>query len=841
MIIPCPHCTARPGAVYRRTANAPAPGGGGGPGRWLLLAALVLATAAYGLAAGPVAATVPASAPTNPQQAQESTLAGAPFAMAGEPTLLADDVIFGDERSEQKHALTAELSEVFPGALDLPSRRLLPGGATPWAGGTVSFTMKVDPHMPTYFTAKFWGGEANANRLVLYCEGKQVGYRHLGDVDMLDIGETDEPPYNGRFYYVTTPLPVNMTEGKSELHFEIHSLGPIFAYGTTFDQFQKPMDGPARAMYRAYTHTAGCFIPPADEKQGAEPPMPTRNAPGEEVLREMQQHLVGSIDKLLASGQPLNQSEALLLGRAYNMKWSPAYRSGKAADQVVKSVDALYAGWKKAPKSMLQDSHTPNPGWFAAGPAAEAVEWMAKAMGPALDQKVAGETTRRAQWVEMFIESRDWLRKHRRLYTNQSMIVDLNIYRSNRAIAALDPGNALAEDKALHYLYESAGLQPWLGSDTDHGPEKPMGDDYYQLTDKGLSKELGYVGNYGEVLDWLTQIYNVTRPEPAEPGDKKLFDQLVKVTRARGAFRYPMLDADGSRAMRIETLVGWRDHHYPGPVVYAQVARRDGSAIGAPAVTLDPQAVGYVQQMFADNQFFASLADMLKKRGLFETIGMLNVPDDYEAIRMQPPSSYKLPMSAGQPDFVFSDEEDGVVALKNGTDILYASLYWRANHAVNFLGRVHYITPYMDRVAVVREETKFVRSGLTWTRPDDIQILGAPWIPRYPVNTGSAEAGEELPVARIPAGISFHQGQESIYAGKGDFYTLRYGSYLIGMNLTKNQDFDLDVPTELHSAKELVSGKTLSLSGSVKVGPKSTVVLCTGSQPAGPNSLPGSR
>jgi hypothetical protein len=291
--------------------------------------------------------------------------------------------------------------------------------------------------------------------------------------------------------------------------------------------------------------------------------------------------------------------------------------------------------------------------------------------------------------------------------------------------------------------------------------------------------------------------------------------------------------------MRLETIVGWRDHHYPGPVTYAEVPRRDGSAIGAAAVTLDPQAVGYVQQMFADNQFFASLADMLKKRGLFETLGMLNVPDDYEAIRAQPPSPYKLPMAAGQPDFVFSDEEDGVVALKNGSDILYVSLYWRANHAVNFLARVHYITPAMDRIAVVREETRFVRGGMTWTRPDDIQVLGNPWIPRYPVNTGSAEAGEELPVAQIPPGISFHQGQESIYAGKGEFYTLRYGSYLIGMNLTKTREFDLEVPAELRSAKELVSGKTLSLSGSVKVGPKSTVVLYTGSQAGKQSDLPG--
>ena len=64
-------------------------------------------------------------------------------------------------------------------------------------------------------------------------------------------------------------------------------------------------------------------------------------------------------------------------------------------------------------------------------------------------------------------------------------------------------------------------------------------------------------------------------------------------------------------------------------------------------------------------------------------------------------------MTPGQPDFVFSDEEDGVVAVKNGDEIFYASLYWRARNAVNFLARVHFTTPTMDRIAVVREDAQF--------------------------------------------------------------------------------------------------------------------------------------
>jgi len=59
----------------------------------------------------------------------------------------------------------------------------------------------------------------------------------------------------------------------------------------------------------------------------------------------------------------------------------------------------------------------------------------------------------------------------------------------------------------------------------------------------------------------------------------------------------------------------------------------------------------------------------------------LEVPDEYELLKAQPPRARLLPMTPGQPDFVFSDEEDGVVAVKNGDEILYASLYWRARIA----------------------------------------------------------------------------------------------------------------------------------------------------------------
>jgi hypothetical protein len=183
-------------------------------------------------------------------------------------------------------------------------------------------------------------------------------------------------------------------------------------------------------------------------------------------------------------------------------------------------------------------------------------------------------------------------------------------------------------------------------------------------------------------------------------------------------------------------------------------------------------------------------------------------------------------MSNGQPDFVFADEEDGVVAIKHGTDIFYASLYWRSRYAVNFLARVHYVQPETDHIAVVREDVRFEPSGLTYSRPDWINMGFGGGGLRYPGELHSAFAGETLPIAHIPQGEKFRPGDESPQAGRGSFYSLEYGAYLIGMNMTNTQTFALKIPRGRGPVQQLLAHSSRPFGGStVQVGPSSTVVF----------------
>jgi len=147
---------------------------------------------------------------------------------------------------------------------------------------------------------------------------------------------------------------------------------------------------------------------------------------------------------------------------------------------------------------------------------------------------------------------------------------------------------------------------------------------------------------------------------------------------------------------------------------------------------------------------------------------------------------------------------------------------------VNFLARVHYMTPTMERDATVWQDVKFDDSGLTYTRDDRVIEAQTRRHEGLRGDVTQALEGEVLPIAKIPDGIAFKPGQESVYAGKGTFYALRYGPYLIGMNMTTDRTFELKRPDGVTEADELVTKTHISFAKPLKVGPRSTVVLWLG-------------
>lgn len=742
-----------------------------------------------------------------------------------------DHVRFGDAASEKAHAFDAPRAEVFTDGAGRAARRVLANDPPRWDGGLMAFTVKVDPVRQNYATVRFNGDEATDNRLMLYIDGQQIGYRHLGDIDIIDQGGGQQPA-PGCDVFVTIPLPRALTKDKTSARLELRASGRIWGYGKDLAQFQKDMETPSRALHALYIHTGEYFAPPdADARVGAFKPAVARNDFGPDAVDRLRARVRHELAKLMRGGPAHRQTHLQLLAHAYRTPGSDLYNDPRVVERVVASVDAIWRKFKADPKAAEREPGTDAGDWIGAGQFAESVWLVAGALADKLDEALDGDTPRRDAWAALFAASRDFNRRTRRMYANQTMIKDLyGIYLNNKALLALGSDLALPEDLARRYLLEAVGCHPWSGSGLDDPRDKKLPPGAFAVfTPKGLTRELGYVGNYGEVLDWMRKIYDATR-EPAitGDGDPAIRDRLVKALHARAAFRYPGRDADGFRALRIEAAVGWRDgDQLPGHIAYAERDGWDGSPISAVAATLDPQGIAYVRQMIDDGQFYAYIDEKAKRAGFRGSLASLQMPGDLEKIWAAPrPEGVRLPMSSGQPDFVFADETNGVVAIRHGEEILYASLYWRARHAVNFLGRVHYITPGRQHVATVFEDIAFTPNNKDeYVRPNWTTFgfdNGGGHI-KYQDIPPSAHRGAREPVARVPAGLPYKVGQENMFVGRGDLYRLTYGPYFIAMNMTEDRTLVADIPAAFQRAEALYG--EYKTGQSVHLPPQRTLVL----------------
>lgn len=752
------------------------------------------------------------------------------------PLCRADDAIyFGNADSETKHRLDAPQTEVVIGGLGETARRILPPSEPYYRNGPLAFDLAVDPAERNYLTVKFWGSDVTTNRLVVFLDGKQFGYLHLGDYELLDLGSKTER-FPDRFFYATQLIPESATKGRDRIRVEIHAHGPFWGYGADFKQFQKNMIEPSRGIYAAYTHVDPYFEIPAGEKKAEaialQPPPENDPAVFERTRKQVDDQLRSILDP---RRKILNQMQILMAAQARRLRWNEAAQSKELLERIVSSLDELYRRWQKSPKSVVNDGSTWNPGWFGLGPAGEAVLLLVSEIEPYLGetlQDADGKSQiRRNAWADMFRSVAEHQAMHRRMYTNQTMIVDLNLHWMNRALAFLDPGKAYPLELTLGFLKEAVGVLPWSGSlDRNGAPTWPQGKNYMQLTRKGLTKELGYVGIYGEVADWADAIYNATRPDLDQPGDPEIRDALVRILRARSFFRYPEVNAAHQRVMRLETAVGWRDTSYPGDVVYAMRPGRDMSSMRAAIDCADPKSLGAIAQMEADGQLSASLDSRLVENTLRVALGSISIPQEYEAYRAmikenRQAQTARLPMTPGQPDFLFSDEENGVVAIKDGDETFYASLYWRARHGVNSLARIHYLTPTVERVATVREEVVFPDSGNVWKRPGWTIFgfgNGGGHI-RYPDAVPSLHEGELVPIAKFPGDETFRPGQEHPLAGRCEFYRLSYGPFEIGMNASPQKKFRFHLPEGRW--KNLADGKIVEGEVDLEVAPMSTLAF----------------
>lgn len=459
----------------------------------------------------------------------------------------------------------------------------------------------------------------------------------------------------------------------------------------------------------------------------------------------------------------------------------------------------------------------------------------------------ANPIPRRAAYRAMLLASRDYWRQNQRHYSNQAMITSMGIYQANRGLALLSPADAWPEERARTWIHEAIGMAPWAGSETAAGEKTwPLGRDYRISSETGLTRELGYVGGYGEVTDWLCMIYeSITGGAGGSPAPD-IRAHMLRMVKARQVGRFQGADEDGHSVMRLATGVGWRNEEFPGEIAYVERTSWDGHPLEAAALFDDDDLMAWTKQMIADGQLAPQL-ELFATDSLYTRVS-LNclhfIARDLPVIAAASTAARRLPMQWGQPDLVFTDETNGFVAVKRGDELLFASLYYRARQAINGWARVHLIAPGSERIATVNEYFEG-GTGSTFTIQNwqnlDYAIndsnggaspLPAGGWPSPEVAYDQVWAGKVMPLAPVPADMDVNLGGttigvETLLVGRAPFYVMEYAGYVILMNTTADRTFSHQLENR-GRATDLRTGSEIALRRPLRIGPKSTRVLWIG-------------
>ena len=219
---------------------------------------------------------------------------------------------------------------------------------------------------------------------------------------------------------------------------------------------------------------------------------------------------------------------------------------------------------------------------------------------------------RREAWTIILRASVDWNRKNgRRFYTNQSMIVDQNIYTANRGLELVRRKKRCRNNRRC-----VISTKPWVyprGSATTRTMAKFAAIRHEVFPDHALgavARELGWVGTYGET------ILKFNRDMAELTGDAKLRQQLERIAQARMYFRYPTVDPDCFRQMKLASEIDNRTAHFPlSQGAYAIANIREAWWMELPALLKDERDrwCGATVPCI-DNQYFPRLARFARAR-----------------------------------------------------------------------------------------------------------------------------------------------------------------------------------------------------------------------------------
>ncbi|WP_051250443.1 discoidin domain-containing protein [Paenibacillus harenae] len=534
-----------------------------------------------------------------------------------------------------------------------------------------------------------------------------------------------------------------------------------------------------------------------------------------------------------------------------------------------------------------------------------------------------GELTRREAWERVLKANFDFGRTRLSYIYNQVYYTYVGAWEAHEGLRLIGSSFYEGKERSNQILLESLGIRPFLGEEVLVGPNGeeldlyhslfhhdgqahftddfihivgkglagskldaegnvvrrlPYGKHYTGLTEAGLTRENGYVANYGEAANYLVTYYYKTLNHA---GDEEMNDEILKAAlksvHARGFIRYQSLTNDGKRIMRAEQVTDERNQTISGLPMYGA---RVGFGMGMQFASLEMamaqneqkysgpewdeywqyarEAVGFVQQQLADHQLlhvkdFGNRGSMsgpdfrlaetyryvTSDRANYSRVGgnvMAGVvlphsdfdyykPEEIAALGVHPGDYEQL---------AWADIDNMYVSVRDGDFKMFGSLFYR-NRGMASNGRLRVMNDRYDHIVQIATNNKF--------RYEDY-YLRAPYIDwdfqtdRVTNWSGAPQAlaGEAAPISYQPGVGTVNRDNfeaDTPYSGYPELSTSRYGKYFMIFNTTRDeygnkQTFDLELPADFTGTEvlDLVSGTNVPVvNGKVTIAPKTAMVL----------------
>ena len=792
-----------------------------------------------------------------------------------------DRVLLGNSESEQSHGLLSYCpdytTQTTGGLLGQSGRNCLKFDGNPFVGsytgiygGEYCFVLRVDGSRQNYLTLRTNGGDAVKAQERYRVQVDNLDLQHY-DRSAVSFSSTKAP---GAFAFNTLTIPRKVTDGKTAIVVRVRSVGRYWGYAAqgNFSGYQRAIEADLPPIYAIYSSTSAAFSL-NDEAQGTQQRYEDAKDQTPVSLEALKSQVSTTLNAAMRS-----QVEGYDFKPAYNnnnfnivLGMGMAYQKGyfgttstalsnkiKAAIDSMVYINNLVKGGADITRSVLGQTATlqsATSGWgglFGQQGLGFYLLWKAgKVTNIWLNKSVDlgnGESKRRDQWITAFKESflSGCTFSGRRQITNQTMESALTVYGAALALYALDQQTYHNAPKlALRFMQEAAGLVAWTGvpvncefdgsiTDAEGYPDYQLGDststdtrvnnwgiNFFIHTHKGNGRETGWTCTscYGNSGPRLCDMYLATLFDPyigtAEggKGDEGLLQMAVNNAKSQAYMTYPVMNADGYKEIRGESAICYRNRYDSGSAYYNHLV--------VAALSGDEELMGHVWQGYQQghldiesgytNKLFPYT---LKAWYMPELIDKLIEFGKSHSSDYQP-----MPSTPGQPDYVFGDEMDGIVAIQHGTDHIFVNFH--GEYSLSKPGMAHIITATENKtINFVPEVMKYTPSGHTETMPMHYWS-GAHQI-AYPDDPIEADGGTVYDIPAYDKAGHYNSGR-----GLCQYYQNVFDKYLVAQNCSETDSYALDVTDGLNGLKavNVATGESVVISSSITLKPQTTLVL----------------